>query len=374
MSETRTESAKLPKITNVFEKQKVMKDSLSKASTSFIKTPSGKSSRNDGSMSRTLSSYRISKASREISFTKPDSIEPEKEKIIIKKFPLVVEMIRFCYRWFKWANMKYAKTLDRFISFAHIVDLTQSKVAESSLSKEANTKVEMMNFRKSFHNLLESLSPLYDLNIRRILMTRPEMRGDQDIVTLKSTFKDLTYMKSINHLNDHIQTKLFKICDFVEYEEMRVIVGQNHQPDYFYFVLSGSLVCTYRPLDKKKSNTVCFIEKGMTFAEIPLMADTFHTTNLISRTKVQLLMIAKSDFVDLFVNQIDDQVREMSAKVKPNETESTQIIKETQSNQNIQQEIKIGGILGNYLSSIKTPVENDEHEVNKNIKTFILPK
>ena len=161
----------------------------------------------------------------------------------------------------------------------------------------------MMNFDTRFFKSNQRLNTKLD-NDAKAILSRPNKTID-DLNYLKSLFKSMSHMKSINSLPEKFKNMFLKRCWFEEYSPRRVVVSQDHKAESFYVIVSGSLVCTHRPDNERKSYTICFLEKGMTFGELPLMSDCTHTATVTTRQEAQLLVISKTDFFDIFLHQVD---------------------------------------------------------------------
>ena len=212
-----------------------------------------------------------------------------------RKLQFVVKLIGFCYRWSKRANQKYKRTMHYFISFTDLFD--QSDSSEIDLDENVKAKIEMMHFNQMF-------TELNSLNLNGLLrdtLSKVE-KNSGDIRLLRSLFKNMPHMSYLNKLTAPLQETFFRHCWLEEYDKKRIIVAQNQTPNFVYFILSGSLVCTYRKDTEHRSSTICFLEKGMHFGDLPVLSKSVHSTSLISRTNVQLLVIGKADFVDIFVD------------------------------------------------------------------------
>ncbi len=177
-----------------------------------------------------------------------------------KRFIKIVNLIRFCYRWHTWAKYKYARIFQRFISFAqyYVPNITGESENLSLDDEKALIKAEMMNFKASF---IESISTSMSQHAIEIL--KKTRRSSNDIIILMNTFKDMPHMKYLNRLNSDMLNKILRCCWLEEYDRKRVVAAQYQEPKSFYFVLSGSLVCTYRSNSERKSSTICLLEKGM---------------------------------------------------------------------------------------------------------------
>ena len=153
----------------------------------------------------------------------------------------------------------------RFISFSQYHEpanpYAPNKLNNKQLNDEtAQIKAEMMSFNVSFNQAISS--NLNDLTRQILLKNR---RTSEDIALLKNTFKNMPHMKQFNKLNPEMVNKVLRCCWLGEFEARRVIAAQYQLPQFFYIVLSGSLVCTYRTREERKSNTICLIDKGKCF-------------------------------------------------------------------------------------------------------------
>jgi CRP-like cAMP-binding protein len=86
-----------------------------------------------------------------------------------------------------------------------------------------------------------------------------------------------------------MQNKFYLNCRLEEHTKNKVLVVQERRPLQFYVLLKGTLVCTFRKKGDNKSNTICFIEKGNTFGDLPLLSNSNHTCSVISKTGKNVL-------------------------------------------------------------------------------------
>ena len=77
-------------------------------------------------------------------------------------------------------------------------------------------------------------------------MTSVNKRSRKDVLLLDKTVKQIQHMKFMNDLPSVMRTRFYEYCWLEEYEAQRVLVIQNRKPDFFYVIVNGTLVCTYR--------------------------------------------------------------------------------------------------------------------------------
>ncbi len=182
-----------------------------------------------------------------------------------QRFIQIANIIRFCYRWHIWAKYKYARIFHRFVSFAqyYVPNITGESEHLVLDDENALIKAEMMNFSATF---IQSIST--SMSALAIDTLKKTKRSSSDIAILINTFKDMPHMKYLNRLNSEMLNKVLRCCWLEEYDRKRVVAAQYQVPSSFYIVLSGSLVCTYRMSEEKKSSTICLLEKGILYLRI----------------------------------------------------------------------------------------------------------
>lgn len=272
-------------------------------------------------------------------------------------------MVIFCYKWCKWATQNYNRIIHRFISFSQIVDTEDRTLkilkeldfknkedGDSKLAQNAKIRAEMMNFDVDFFKPTQRLNSRLDEEIKQILSIDNKSRSKADIEHLIYTFKKMPHMKCINDLLPESQRKFFRLAWLEEYKPRRIIVSQDRRPECFYIIVHGSLVSTYRPKSERKSHTVCFLDKGMTFGDLALLSDSMHTSSVTTREEVQLLAVNKQDFFDIFVNASKDSSNSNSLMAF---TASMKLI----SQEEIQQDSEINSAKANKNSALMENVE-----------------
>lgn len=126
--------------------------------------------------------------------------------------------------------------------------------------ENAKIKAEMMNFKLTFKQpVWISLDP----TAKAILAKN--VRSVEDVAYIKNTLKNMPHMRHFNRLSSDMMEKILRCCWIEEFEAKRVIVEQYQRPAFFYIILNGSLVCTYKAKEDRKSSTICFLEKGIRF-------------------------------------------------------------------------------------------------------------
>ncbi|CAF3648129.1 unnamed protein product [Rotaria sordida] len=87
------------------------------------------------------------------------------------------------------------------------------------------------------------------------------------------------------------------------YPEQRTIVRQGERPAYFYIILSGSAIPTYKRATDGNVETLDVLKRGCTFGEKGLMTDSTQNFTVVSKTNIELLVIWKDDFKSIFMSK-----------------------------------------------------------------------
>lgn len=70
----------------------------------------------------------------------------------------------------------------------------------------------------------------------------------------------------------------------------------------FYFLLTGSAVVSFLDSNTNTNKTVIFLNRGDSFGEQAIMTRTLRQTTVISREKIELLVMSDEDFIDIFMS------------------------------------------------------------------------
>ncbi|XP_015779126.1 PREDICTED: uncharacterized protein LOC107356968 [Acropora digitifera] len=134
--------------------------------------------------------------------------------------------------------------------------------------------------------------------VKMILSVHPEQRTEQQ---LAKVFFSLRSIQSFAEYPQRIQQKLVRVGWYETHQTKRAILRQGHIPQAFYFVLSGSAVVTVMEEHENFARTVHFLRRGDSFGELAILHDTRRKATVISREPIELLVISKEDFVDIFM-------------------------------------------------------------------------
>ncbi|OWF34659.1 uncharacterized protein LOC110443900 [Mizuhopecten yessoensis] len=134
---------------------------------------------------------------------------------------------------------------------------------------------------------------------RRILMKRPKERTDDEIHYLQTALRNY---KSIAEYPVRMQKLIAQRGWLESYDSKRVIVREGHIARGFYFILTGAAVVSMLDTKTKQAKTVLFLNRGDSFGEQAIMTQSLRQTTVISREKIELLVMGDTDFVDIFMS------------------------------------------------------------------------
>ena len=241
-----------------------------KKSQSGSPVSAGKTSRLSASRSNKTPT-RSSKLASRTPLSRKESIKQEepkidKRKFLLTKFKAYVNAYCFVDYFCKYYYHKLKKNLEKYTSFALIMNHSSENAYR--ISNETLIKAEMMNFKHAFREQTENNEFHIDNFTKSVL--KKLNRSFKEVEYLKKTFKHWSQLKSINQLTEVMQNKYYQNCRLDEFEQNRVISLQENPALYFYILIKGSLVCTYKKRNEIRSHTICFIEKGGTYGDLPV--------------------------------------------------------------------------------------------------------
>lgn len=267
------------------------------------------------------------------------------------KFKKIANIICMCYRWCQSATKHYKINIHRYISFAHVgrtkllddyhldfmrnLNIQKRQAQMSALETQANNELvqnariraEMMNFNVDYFKSKKRLNTrLTNENVRNILsITNVNKRTRKDVLLVEKAIKSIQHMKFLHNLHGKMRSSFLETCWLEEYEPKRILIKQIRKSDFFYLLVQGFLVCTYKTDYEAKSKTICFLEDGMCFGELSLLDDSVNTVSVITRDDSQLLVIGKQDFFFIFLSNIPPNVKDEEITSKQVDDSSNEI-------------------------------------------------
>ncbi|XP_060076881.1 uncharacterized protein LOC132556488 [Ylistrum balloti] len=134
---------------------------------------------------------------------------------------------------------------------------------------------------------------------RRILEKRPKERKEDEIHYLQTALRNY---KSIAEYPVRMQKLIAQRGWLESYDAKRVIIREGHIARGFYFILTGAAVVSMLDSKTKQAKTVLFLNRGDSFGEQAIITQSLRQTTVISREKIELLVMGDTDFVDIFMS------------------------------------------------------------------------
>ncbi|XP_013408854.1 uncharacterized protein LOC106172612 [Lingula anatina] len=140
------------------------------------------------------------------------------------------------------------------------------------------------------------------LDVQRTLTLPPNSRSPE---MLRRVLYSLQTVKSFCDYPLDMQRKICEVGWYQSLPGRKVIVRQSHIAENFYFVLSGRALV--KKVDTKqpsygvaRERVVGFIARGQSFGEVALMHHSPRSATIESMTPMQLLVVGRTDYINLF--------------------------------------------------------------------------
>ncbi|XP_001640187.3 uncharacterized protein LOC5520360 isoform X2 [Nematostella vectensis] len=134
--------------------------------------------------------------------------------------------------------------------------------------------------------------------VKNILQSPQEQRTEQQCAKVLFSLRSI---RAFAEYPQRIQHKLINVGWYESHSSKRAILRQGQIPQAFYFVLSGSAVVTVLGEHDAFARTVHFLRRGDSFGELAILHDTQRQSTVISREPIELLVISREDFIDIFM-------------------------------------------------------------------------
>ncbi|XP_045167047.1 uncharacterized protein LOC123530343 [Mercenaria mercenaria] len=133
--------------------------------------------------------------------------------------------------------------------------------------------------------------------VKRILMKKPSLRTEDEQYYVQIFLRNY---KSIAEYPVKMQRLIAQRSWIESFDIKRVIVREGHVPMCFYFILSGSAIVS--AMDNGVPKTIMFLNRGDSFGDVAILNNARRETTVISREKIELLVMTDTDFVDIFMS------------------------------------------------------------------------
>ncbi|CAF1138830.1 unnamed protein product [Rotaria sordida] len=126
--------------------------------------------------------------------------------------------------------------------------------------------------------------------------------GKRDVITnVDELRRCLSDIKPFSRILKSLQNQILQEAWYECYPEQRTIVRQGDRPACFYIILSGSAILTYKRVADSHIETLAILHRGCTFGEKGIMTDSRQKFTVVSKTKLELLVLWKDDFKAIYM-------------------------------------------------------------------------
>ncbi|XP_070558250.1 uncharacterized protein [Ptychodera flava] len=132
----------------------------------------------------------------------------------------------------------------------------------------------------------------------RILSSPASKRKPEELHKVQA---ELQSVRSVAEYPISMQHRIAKHGMYSTYDAERVIIRYGHRPKAFYFLLSGSAIVVDGD-PEEVGRAVRVINKGDSYGDASIVNQTRRVCTVISRETVELLVISKEDFIDIFMS------------------------------------------------------------------------
>ncbi|XP_041349461.1 uncharacterized protein LOC121368779 [Gigantopelta aegis] len=201
-----------------------------------------------------------------------------------RRFRIVVFVVRFCIRQVKRHSLRIPR--DELTPFIKQVHFHEDESAENDdlLFDASRFKVKRQN------RMSEEMI--------RIWSKLPDSRTEQELYTVEIGVRS---MPSFKEFPARMQRLIAEVGIYCKYEAKRVLVRQGNRAEYFYFILSGSVVVLVMDDEWKYARPVAYLYKGQSFGELAIINRTSRQSTVMAKETCELLKISVSDYHKIFM-------------------------------------------------------------------------
>ena len=158
------------------------------------------------------------------------------------------------------------------------------------------------------------------IHAKLLLFKEPQHRCSQDLVVIVGC---MNRMKCFNKYSVFIKRQLASRIRYNCYEKGTVVFKEEALPQFFYFILSGSVqfytkaphtVASPQPVHQDKKNVGNTIKEGEGFGELGIVEDAPRKGTIVAAEHCECFTLEKQDFIEL-LGAFHDEERAMKFNV-----------------------------------------------------------
>ncbi|XP_067685461.1 cyclic nucleotide-binding domain-containing protein 2-like [Haliotis asinina] len=132
---------------------------------------------------------------------------------------------------------------------------------------------------------------------QRILSKPPDDRTEEEIHHVMIALRGI---RAIEDLPIRMQKHLARYSTFQSFGSKRMIVKQHRQPEFFYFLLLGTVMVAVLQ-ESGYAKTAVELTRGHSFGELAIMSGTTRQSSIITKTPVELLAVTEENYRRIFM-------------------------------------------------------------------------
>ncbi|CAM4871450.1 unnamed protein product [Rotaria socialis] len=195
------------------------------------------------------------------------------------KFRRAGNLVLFAMYWCKFARKKNQQRSVLYQSYLQTAGPTEKYMFDKS------------NFKIQAFEILPVVQKFFKQTANERIMDNAEQIR-----------KCLSDIKPFTRLPIQFQDDLLRLAWYECHLDKRTIVRQGERAAYFYIILSGSAIPTYKRAADGNIETLDVLKRGCTFGEKGIMANSTQSFTVTSQTKIELLVLWKEDFKSIFMS------------------------------------------------------------------------
>lgn len=222
-------------------------------------------------------------------------------KPVCRSFSRLVVIIKLILRIFtpKVMLVQESRGVNSSVKKPTMLELSAT-ISKRKLSERIQQRLLRRPSLTPQDDVVDMSSSVICCEIQNILVTPPWNRSSEQ---LEKAYKELQTCRSFNDLPVGVQKSICKLGWYQLLEANRVIYSAGYEPTCYYMLLSGSVIEVDGSVQSAIGSIVNVYNNGSSFGDSAIVDGTCRATSCYAKEQVELLVVSKSDYVDLSLRQ-----------------------------------------------------------------------
>ncbi|CAF3819188.1 unnamed protein product [Adineta steineri] len=198
-------------------------------------------------------------------------------------------------------TLKFRRAGDLILFAIHWCNFARKKNQLRSMEYQSYLQTNDTPDKRMFDKTNFKIQTLDILPVVQEFFKQPT--GERNLDNADQVRRCLADVKPFSRLPKVFQDQLLQKAWYECYPEQRTIIRQGERPAYFYIVLSGSAIPTFKRESDGSVETLDVLKRGCTFGDQSLLNDSKQYYTVMSKTKLELLVLWKNDFKSIFATR-----------------------------------------------------------------------